>query len=270
MGDFDDANVDKDLLSQIFADDGDDEIMKDLVEGDSEETEGANDMEASIIEDEAEKIPVPDMSDLEEKTPEEEKAEETVEVPTAEPVSEEKTVEMPASVSDSGAEDDIVREEAREAMELERKNGTVTVIAEKTTITGSISSDGSLEVMGTITGDIECMGKVYINGNVSGSVTASEIYVNTPKLTGDLQCEGKVRVGVGVGTIIIGDIVGDSAYIAGAVKGNIDVDGPVIIDSTAIVKGDIKAKSIQINTGAVVDGYCSLSYAGVDLEKFFE
>ncbi len=267
MGDFDDATVDKDLLSQIFADDGDDEIMKDLVEGDSEETEGANDMEASIIEDEAEKIPVPEMSDLEEKTPEEEKAEEIVEVPAAEPVSEEKTVEMPASVSDSGAEDDIVREEA---MELERKNGTVTVIAEKTTITGSISSDGSLEVMGTITGDIECMGKVYINGNVSGSVTASEIYVNTPKLTGDLQCEGKVRVGVGVGTIIIGDIVGDSAYIAGAVKGNIDVDGPVIIDSTAIVKGDIKAKSIQINTGAVVDGYCSLSYAGVDLEKFFE
>ena len=47
------------------------------------------------------------------------------------------------------------------------------------------------------------------------------------------------------------------------------MNGHVIVDSTAIVQGNIKAKSIQVNNGAVVDGYCSLNYAGVNLEDFF-
>ncbi|MFW5669777.1 MAG: polymer-forming cytoskeletal protein, partial [Acetivibrio ethanolgignens] len=69
--------------------------------------------------------------------------------------------------------------------------------------------------------------------------------------------------------IVVGDISGTSAVIAGAVKGEVDVNGPVIVDSTAIVKGNINAKSVQINNGAVLDGYCSLSYSDVDLDNFF-
>ena len=121
--------------------------------------------------------------------------------------------------------------------------------------------------MGTISGDIACLGKVYISGNVSGDVVAAEIYINTPRLVGGIDSEGTVKIGDG--TIVVGDVSGSSAYIAGAVKGNIDVEGPVVIESTAIVKGDIKAKSITINSGAVVDGYCSINYAGVDLDQFF-
>jgi len=43
-----------------------------------------------------------------------------------------------------------------------------------------------------------------------------------------------------------------------------------VIDSTAIIKGNIKAKSVQVNNGAVIDGYCSLAYADVDLDNIFE
>lgn len=153
-------------------------------------------------------------------------------------------------------------------MNEERLNGTVTVITQNTTITGSISSDGSLEVMGTITGDIECAGKVYIHGRVSGGVVASEIYVNTPKLNGGLISEGTVRIGVG--TVVLGDVTGTSAYIAGAVRGNIDIEGPLVIESTAVLKGDIKAQTITIKSGAIVDGYCSLYQTSVDMEKIFE
>ena len=99
------------------------------------------------------------------------------------------------------------------------------------------------------------------------NVIASEIYVSSKRLEGGLSSEGAVKIGVG--TIVIGDVDGTSAYIAGAVKGDIDVNGHVIVDSTAIVQGNIKAKSIQVNNGAVVDGYCSLNYAGVNLEDFF-
>ena len=58
--------------------------------------------------------------------------------------------------------------------------------------------------------------------------------------------------------------------IAGAIKGDIDVKGPVVLDSSAIVMGDIKSKSVQINNGAVIEGMCSQCYAEVNPTSFFE
>lgn len=290
---FGDDSIDKDLLNQIFADDGgstDDEVEDAQLDVDSEgfyidEDTGSSSGDDTITVEEAEPAAsvdeeIPAAEEKQEETAEEEVPEETPvkeeEVPVME---EEPAVEIP--VEDKPAEehaastvvpisvnDDVVNNEAMKAMNEERLNGTVTVITENTTITGSISSDGSLEVMGTITGDIECVGKVYINGKVSGGVVASEIYVNTPKLNGGLISEGTVRIGVG--TVVLGDVTGSSAYIAGAVRGNIDIEGPLVIESTAILKGDIKAKTITIKSGAVVDGYCSLYQTAVDMDKIFE
>lgn len=144
----------------------------------------------------------------------------------------------------------------------------VTVISKGTTINGSISTDGSLDVMGNITGDVECLGKLSITGKVKGNSSAAEIYINTDRLEGSVTSEGSVKVGLG--TVVIGDIIGTSAVIAGAVKGEIDINGPIVIDSTAIIKGNIKAKSVQINNGAVIEGFCSLSYSAVDVDNIFE
>ena len=145
----------------------------------------------------------------------------------------------------------------------------ITVITKGTTINGSIISDCSLDVMGTINGDIECLGKLSISGTVVGNAMASEIYINTDRLEGNLTSEGSVKIGLG--TVVVGDVIGNSAVIAGAVKGEIDINGPVVIDSTAIIKGNVKAKSIQMNNGAVLEGFCSLtSYASLDIDNVFE
>lgn len=144
----------------------------------------------------------------------------------------------------------------------------VTVISKGTTIDGNISSDGSLDVMGNITGDVECLGKLSITGKIIGNSTATEVYVNTERLEGSINSEGSVKVGLG--TVIVGDIVGTSGVIAGAVKGEIDINGPIVVDSTAIIKGNIKAKSVQINNGAIIEGFCSLSYSDVDVDNVFE
>lgn len=142
-----------------------------------------------------------------------------------------------------------------------------TVITKGTTISGGIKSDTSLIVKGVIEGDVECQGKLTVTGRGAGNSTASEIYVNTPRMTGNLVSKGSVKVDVG--TIVVGNISGASVVVAGAVKGDIDVNGPIILDSTAVVQGSIIGKSIQINSGAVVDGMCSLQYADVDLDSFF-
>ncbi len=143
----------------------------------------------------------------------------------------------------------------------------VTIIAKGTKVVGNISSDSSLEIDGTVTGDIECLGRLSVKGYVAGNSSASEIYVNTSRLDGNLISEGIVKIEAG--TVVIGDIEATSAVIAGAVKGEIDINGPITIDSTAIIKGNIKAKSIQINNGAVIDGHCALAYAAVDIDSYF-
>lgn len=151
---------------------------------------------------------------------------------------------------------------------VEDNSEETTVITKGTTINGGIKSDTSLVVKGVIEGDVECQGKLTITGHVAGNSTASEIYVNTPRLEGSLNSHGSVKIDVS--TVVIGSITSASVVVAGAVKGDIDVNGPVIIDSTAVVKGSVFAKSIQINSGAVIDGNCSLKYADVDLDTFFD
>jgi len=207
----------------------------------------------------------------------EEVIEEPVEAPVEEVVDEPEEIEEP--VEDYEEEDVMNEEVMEEAMEEASIDNTtveeveddaqeVTVITKGTTINGGIKSDTSLVVKGTIEGDVECEGKLTITGKVAGNTIASEIYVNTPRLEGDINSRGIVKIDVG--TVVIGSISCTSVLVAGAVKGNIEVNGPVIVDSTAVVKGDIKAKSIQINSGAVIDGHCSLAYADVDLDSFFE
>lgn len=144
----------------------------------------------------------------------------------------------------------------------------VTVITKGTIIEGSITSDGSLEVMGTIHGDIDCLGKLSIIGEVVGNAMASEVYVNTKRLEGSINSEGSVKISDG--TVVIGDVTASSGVIAGAVKGEIDINGPIVVDSSAVIKGNINAKSVQINNGAVIDGFCSLSYSDIDIESVFD
>ncbi len=168
-------------------------------------------------------------------------------------------------------------EEVEEIEEVEEKpldssgvydENDVTVITKGTTIEGNVSSEGSLEIKGIVTGDIECLGKLSITGKVQGESTAAEVYVNTERLEGNINSEGSIKVGLG--SVIIGDIVATSGVIAGAVKGEIDINGPVVVDSTAIIVGNIKAQSVQINNGAVIEGHCSLAYSDVDVENVFE
>ena len=69
--------------------------------------------------------------------------------------------------------------------------------------------------------------------------------------------------------MIIGNVTSTSAVIAGAIKGDIDVQGPVVVDTSAVVMGNIKSRSVQINNGAVIEGFCSQCYSDVDVESLF-
>ena len=147
-------------------------------------------------------------------------------------------------------------------------NDEVSVIMDSMIINGNIATEGALDIRGSIVGDVEALGKLNITGTIQGNSRATEVFAEGAKITGEIRSNGAIKVGQS--SVIIGDIYATSAVIAGAIKGDIDVKGPVILDASAIVMGNIKSKSVQINNGAVIEGMCSQCYAEVNPTSFFE
>ena len=157
---------------------------------------------------------------------------------------------------------------AEKKMDVKIASDENAVITAGMVITGDVSSEGSMDLVGTINGNIDILGKLNITGYINGNSKAAEIFAEGAKINGEIVSEGSVKIGAS--TVVIGNISATSAAIAGAVKGDIDVKGPVILDSSAIVMGNIKSKSVQINNGAVIEGMCSQCYADVSPTSFFD
>ncbi len=178
------------------------------------------------------------------------------EAPVASPVAQAEPTPAPAHVAAP------VEEELPEATD------EVAEITKGMFVEGNISATGSINLNGKVKGDVASNGKLSINGEIVGNSSAREVFTNNARVMGDIKSNGSVKIGNG--TVIVGNVYGTSAVIAGAVRGEIDIKGPVIVDATAVVQGDIKSKSVQINNGAVIDGHCSQCYADVDFTALFE
>ena len=60
------------------------------------------------------------------------------------------------------------------------------------------------------------------------------MYVSAKRLEGSVEAVNNVKIGID--SVVIGNVKASSLSIAGAIKGEIDVNGPVTIDSSAVVK----------------------------------
>ena len=141
------------------------------------------------------------------------------------------------------------------------------IITASTTLTGNLASAGSFDIQGTVNGNVSCNGKLVVTGAINGNSTSSEFFADVAKIEGEVVSTGTVKIGAG--SVIIGNITATSAVIAGAVKGDIDVQGPVVVDTSAVIMGNIKSRSVQINNGAIIEGFCSQCYADVDVMGIF-
>ena len=141
------------------------------------------------------------------------------------------------------------------------------IITASTTLTGNLESAGSFDIQGTVNGNVSCNGKLVVTGMINGNSTSSEFFADVAKVEGEVVSTGTVKIGAG--SVIIGNISATSAVIAGAVKGDIDVQGPVVVDTSAVIMGNIKSRSVQINNGAIIEGFCSQCYADVDVQGIF-
>ncbi len=187
------------------------------------------------------------------KEPEEEEKEDSVTANTMRKAQEEK--KMADNVAPVMNEEKVISDE-------------VSVITEGTVIKGDVISNGSLDIRGEIQGNVGCNGKLVVTGTVTGDSNSSEFFADAAKIEGEVVSTGTVKIGLG--SVIIGNVTSTSAVVAGAIKGDIDVQGPVVVDTSAVVMGNIKSRSVQINNGAVIEGFCSQCYSDVDVKSLFE
>lgn len=180
---------------------------------------------------------------------------------------EEEQIESEAKQEDAILETTPVQTEEKNAVDSFMEADT-TYITKNTVINGDLRTDGCIDLIGTVNGAVSCDGKLIIGGFIKGDVQVGELYANAARVEGDVHVVDAAKIGVG--TVIVGNVFAGSAVIAGAVKGDIDVQGPVIVDSTAVIMGNIKSKSVQINNGAVIEGMCSQCYSEIDVKSFFE
>lgn len=109
---------------------------------------------------------------------------------------------------------------------LERENGNVTI---------SIISEDAV-----IKGDIECSGDVRIDG----------------KLIGNVHCQSKVILGEH--GVVEGNLNGQHADILGKVLGNIRMSGQLNLNGQAIVQGDIHVAKLKMESTVTFNGKCSM------------
>lgn len=181
------------------------------------------------------------------------------------PVVKEKVVEVKPEVR--AKEERIVMDTPIRETEANVVLDETSVITASTTLTGNLASAGSFDIQGTVNGNVSCNGKLVVTGMINGNSTSSEFFADVAKIEGEVVSTGTVKIGAG--SVIIGNITATSAVIAGAVKGDIDVQGPVVVDTSAVIMGNIKSRSVQINNGAIIEGFCSQCYADVDVQGIF-
>ena len=183
------------------------------------------------------------------------------------------TEELTEEAKDVAISSGPVKFEPDEPIDVDRIFGEteyddeMAVITKGMTIHGDLEAIGSIELKGSITGNVKTTGKLVVSGKVKGNSTAKEFFADSAHINGEIVSEGSAKVGNG--SVIVGNISSTSAVVAGAVKGDLDVHGPVIVDTTAVIVGNIKSKSVQINNGAVIQGFCSQEYADVDVDNLF-
>lgn len=98
-----------------------------------------------------------------------------------------------------------------------------------------------------VEGDFASEGNIVVKGTVSGSVFTSK------------------HLTVEKGAKIVANVRAGSATIAGEIKGNVKVKESLELMSTSKVIGDIDARNLRIESGAIL--YGKVTMPGVEAEK---
>ncbi len=106
----------------------------------------------------------------------------------------------------------------------EDDNRSLNIIGEGTSIVGDIVSKGDIRIDGILKGNLDTKSKFVLG--------------NTGKIEGTVQCK--------------------NSEVSGTIEGKINVDGLLVMKSTAVLYGDIIVSKLCIEPGAIFTGTCNM------------
>ena len=110
------------------------------------------------------------------------------------------------------------------ARDIEKDVGLNTVVGKGSTLEGTFHIESNVRVDGTLKGELTCLDTVVIGKD------------------GEVEANLKVK----------------NAIIGGRVVGAIVADNRVILQATSSLVGDLKAKLLVVEEGAILKGNCNL------------
>jgi len=96
----------------------------------------------------------------------------------------------------------------------------------------------------TVVGDLTTDGPLRIEGRVEGSVRVGHTLV------------------IGKDGVVVGDVRAEDAVVSGTIDGSLTASSRIEVHATAKVEGDLRARSMQLDEGAVLNGSLAM---GTDL-----
>ena len=142
-----------------------------------------------------------------------------------------------------------------------------TTVSAGTSITGTISSDGHVEMLGEMKGDIDAKGNVRICGQVTGNVQGNNIEMVACRVQGNVTASAILTMDGE--SVLVGDIGAARATINGRVKGNVTTREAAVFNQNAMLLGDVTSELVIIDQGAVIHGALKV-LRDKEIEKAFE
>ena len=153
------------------------------------------------------------------------------------------------------------------AAEEPAKGMQKTAVSAGTSITGTISSDGHVEMLGEMKGDIDAKGNVRICGQVTGNVQGNNIEMVACRVQGNVTASAILTMDGE--SVLVGDIGAARATINGRVKGNVTTREAAVFNQNAMLLGDVTSELVTIDQGAVIHGALKV-LRDKEIEKAFE
>lgn len=133
------------------------------------------------------------------------------------------------------------------------------VISKDTTVVGHIVSSGHVLMMGRVEGDLTAEGNVSVSGVIKGNIKGNNVELKSCSVLGDVYSTGVIEIDNG--TEVIGCLGGESITVDGRLKGDIASNTDVYFKKSAFVIGNVVAKSVSIEKGAIVCGQIEIQHA---------
>lgn len=118
----------------------------------------------------------------------------------------------------------------------------------------------------------ETKGEVYNESDVNSEDLQDTIIARGVQVEGDFKSKGNVVIeGIVLGSIktnnnlsvgehakIAASVSASNAYIAGEIQGSVKIKEKLELSPTSHIYGDIEAKVLIINAGAILNGKCTM------------